>query len=138
MSTLPQRIAAIIVASAAAIGINKLIETLLVEIGPFPEGVDRHDPEEIRALLQAGQMPMAVLALTMGGWWLAGFAGGILTSRIGRSRGTVMALVLIADIFVLIQLVRFPHPAWMWIGGMVGTPLFVLGGAGESVAVPRG
>jgi hypothetical protein len=137
VTSLSQRVLAIVVASAAAIGVNKLIETLIVEVGPFPQGLDRHDPDEVRAVLQAGQMPMAALGLTMGGWWLAGFSGGILASRIGKSRGTAIALAVIADIFVLIQLVRFPHPTWMWIGGIIGTPLFVLGGAGESVAVPR-
>ncbi len=137
MSPAFRRVLSVIAALIVAGGIVMLIETFARQLHPLPPGVDPTDPASLGRALEAGQVPFAALALVMSGWLLAAYVGGTIAWRYSRWG---MATVLFSVIFTLgvySTLQSFPHPTWMWIGGLGGCPLFALGGGNRTLTVPR-
>lgn len=137
MSPLIRRLLAVVVAVLVAGGIVLLIESFAAQIHPLPPGVDPQDAESLGRALEAGQVPFASLALVLSGWLLAAYVGGLVAWRIGKWGPTswIFAAIFTAAVYSTLQ--AFPHPTWMWIGGLGGCPLFALGGGNRTLQVPR-
>jgi hypothetical protein len=137
MSPTLRRLLSVIAALIVAGGIVMLIETFAAQLHPLPPGVDPTDPASLGRALEAGQVPFAALALVMSGWLLAAYVGGVISWRYGRSGAAAVIFAVIFTAAVLSNLLSFPHPTWMWIGGLGGCPLFALGGGNRTLTVPR-
>lgn len=111
------------------------IETISKQVHPCPATVDCTDPESLKRALEAGQIPLIKYGLILAGWLLAGYAGGLAAIRWSAWPPAVWCVAVLFTVTVLRTLSSFPHPEWMWIGGLIGCPLFVLGGGRQAIAV---
>lgn len=134
MSPVFRRVLAIVIACAVAIGIVRLLEELANQV-TMPAGLDPTNLDQVKVALEHGEFPFASLALVFAGWLLAAYAGGRIASRFGRSRGATLVFTAIFTAVIIHDLVLFPRPTWMWIGGILGVPLIALGASGESIVV---
>lgn len=98
------------------------VEFLGVTLFSPPGGLDVTDEAALRAAMDT--MPTSALAFVVLAWTLGAVAGTFTAARITRSLLALVAggLVLAATLF---NLASFPHPAWMWVLGLLG----VAGGA---------
>ena len=137
MSPLVRRVLAVVVAVVVAGGIVMLVEAFAAQLHPLPPGVDPRDRAALERALEAGQVPFAALALVLSGWLLAAYTGGLVAWRIGRWGPASWIFAGIFTVAVFSNLQAFPHPTWMWIGGLGGCPLFALGGGHRTLQVPK-
>ena len=135
MSPTIRRILAVAVSIVVAGGIVLLIEAFAAQIHPLPAGVDPNDAESLGRALEAGQVPFASLALVLSGWLLAAYVGGLLAWRMSRWGPATWIFAVVFTVAVFSNLQAFPHPTWMWIGGLGGCPLFALGGGNRTLQV---
>jgi hypothetical protein len=137
MPLLLRRAGSVALALAVALIIVFAIETISVQVHPLPTNVDPTDPAALKRALEAGQIPIVKLGIVLAGWLLAAYSGGAVAIRWSR---WVPAVWLFAACFTAIvyqSLGSFPHPEWMWIGGLAGCPLFALGGGQQALTVSR-
>lgn len=109
-------VAGLFLAGAIMVG----IESLNASLFPLPAGVDPKDPAELRAALAAapGQAFIGVLV----GWILATLAGGGLAARLAPKspRGHALAVMAALLVGAVVNMMRLPHPMWMWVLGVLG------------------
>ncbi len=132
MSPSFRRIFAVVAGVVVAVVIVMLINHLADALSPQPPGVD------LERAIEEGDLPTVInFALVLGGWLVAAWAGGSVASRTGHERGPLLLYTGLFTAFTVTNLVNAPHPTWMWVGGLLGVPLFCLGAAGESITVRR-
>jgi hypothetical protein len=134
MTSTSQRLLGIIVGSAVAIAIVRMLEELAKQV-TMPPGVDPTNVEQVKAALERGEFPFASLALVLCGWLLAAYAGCRVAMHIGHARIVGLGFTMVFTAVILRDLTLLPHPTWMWIGGALGVPLVALGAAGETITV---
>jgi hypothetical protein len=137
MSLVIRRVVSVIGAAMLAGGIVLLIEMFAVRLHPLPVGVDPGDPASLGRGLEAGQVPFGSMALVLAGWLLAAYVGGLVAWRWSRWGPATWIFAGLFTLAVFSTLRAFPHPTWMWIGGLAGCPLFALGGGNRTLPVPR-
>lgn len=137
MSPAARRIIAILAALIVSGIIVLSIESISSQVHPLPESIDSTDPESIRRALEAGQFPLITMGLMVLGWWLAAYAGGSVAIRTSQSSGVVWLFTVLATVFVWFQLKGLPHPTWLWLAGVLGTPLFALGGGRQNISLRK-
>jgi hypothetical protein len=137
MSPLLRRIGSVALALAVAWIIVFAIETIAAQVHPLPTSVDPTDPDALKRALEAGQIPWVKFGVVLAGWLLAAYSGGAVAIRWSRWVPSVWLFAAFFTVFVYQSLTTFPHPQWMWIGGLAGCPLFALGGGQQPLAVPR-
>ncbi|HQW67664.1 MAG TPA: hypothetical protein PLJ23_11535 [Gemmatimonadales bacterium] len=129
---------ALLLALAVAGCIVFLLETLSQQVMPLPEGIDPLDPVQLKAALEAGELPWLGMGLVLGGWLLGAYAGGRVVMQVARREWVLLVFAGLFTAVVVSTLMAFPHPTWMWLAGplsvLVGTWLGmrlggVLGGA---------
>jgi hypothetical protein len=137
MPPLLRRAGSVALALAVALIIVYAIETISAQVHPLPDGVDPTDPASLKRALEAGQIPIVKLGVVLAGWLLAAYSGGAVAIRWSRWTPAVWLFAACFTIIVYRNLGSFPHPTWMWIGGLAGCPLFALGGGQQALAVSR-
>lgn len=137
MSITARRLIAILAALIVAAIIVFGIEAISASVHPLPASVDPTDPETFKRALEAGQIPLVKLGLIVLGWLLAAYAGGLVAIRWSEWPPAVWIFTALFTIFVWHNLSTFSHPNWMWYGGLIGAPLFALGGGRQSLAMPK-
>jgi len=135
MSSTLRHTLALIGALMVAFVIVYAIEATAAQLTPIPAGIDTSDPAALKAALEAGEVPFPSLFLVLAGWLLAAYVGGMLALRWTGEGATVWSFAVVFTGVVVWTLALLPHPAWMWIGGAAGTPLFALGGGRRRLAV---
>jgi hypothetical protein len=96
------------------------IESINSSLFPLPAGVDPKDPEQLRAALAT--MPGQAFIGVLVGWILAALAGGWLAARLAPKspRGHALAVTAVLLIGAVVNMLKLPHPAWMWVLGVAG------------------
>ncbi len=135
MTPFLRRLVAVIGALVVAIVIVYAVERVAAGLNPLPPGADISDPRVLKQALEAGEVPFLALLLILAGWYLAAYFGGSMAWRWSRLSSGVWLFALIFTGVIFRELALFPHPTWMWIGGLGGVPLFALGGGNRSLAV---
>ena len=125
-------ILAILVAGLLVAG----IETMAARIHPIPGQVDLSDGDAVARALAQGQIPFANLALVLSAWLVGAYAGGLTAWRFTERAGPVWTFALLFTVAVYSNLAAMPHPVWMWWGGLLGAPLFALGGGKRTLSLP--
>ncbi len=133
MSASTRRIVALLIACALASGVVYLMNHLAAGATARPAG----SSESLKAALEAGQIPFNSLLLVLGGWLVAAYIGSTVASRLSGERRPAQLFALLFTIAILATQLEAAHPAWMWIGGLLGVPLIALGAAGQSITVRR-
>lgn len=137
MTSTLRRIGSVGLAVAVALIIVFAIETISAQVHPLPSDIDPTDTESLKRALEAGQIPLVKLGVVLAGWLLAAYSGGATAIRWSRWVPAVWVFAVIFTAIVYRNLTAFPHPEWMWIGGLGGVPLFALGGGQQPLAVSR-
>lgn len=136
MSPMVRRVVAVIAALAAASVVVMMFEYLGSKFFPVV-GVDLTDRAEIENAVRTGLVPMGAMVMVAAGWIVAAVVGATAALRIGREGGGGPTMIF-AALFTLVcgmNLLSFPHPAWMWFAGIVMVPLAaVLAGRDRSAA----
>jgi hypothetical protein len=135
MPPLIRRAGAVALALAVSMIIVFAIELISAQVHPLPPGIDPTDPAALKRALEAGQIPVVKLGLLLAGWLLAAYSGGAVAIRWARWVPAVWLFAAGFTAIIYVNLTAFPHPDWMWIGGLAGCPLFALGGGRQPLSV---
>lgn len=135
MSQSTRHVLALIGAVAFTVIFVHLVGLAVAGIRPAPVGTALDTPEAIKAALEAGEAPVVSLLLLLGGWLVAGYFGGQLTWRWSQESSMVWVYAAVLMVIVFRALVSGNYPTWLWLGGMVGAPLFALGGGHRQISV---
>ncbi|MBL7999824.1 MAG: hypothetical protein JNL32_14455 [Candidatus Kapabacteria bacterium] len=76
-------------------------------------------------------VPLGAMLLVAAGWAVAPLAGGAVAMWLGGEKGTycMWAVAALFAIVVIINLLQFHHPVWMWVVGILApVPAALLGG----------
>lgn len=84
-----------------------------------PPGMDFKDPAQVDAFVAS--MPMAALAMVLGGWCLGAFVGGGVAARLAQTHRIALALSIGALVVfgVAMNAAQVHHPAWVVGGGLL-------------------
>lgn len=99
-----------------------VVESANVFLFPPPPGLDYRDPEALGAY--TATLPFAAFAVVGAAWVLGALAGGALAGRLGGARADVdggIVGLLLATAGVM-NLLAYPHPAWMWAPALLTVP----------------
>jgi hypothetical protein len=97
-----------------------LIEIPGYFIHPPPAGFDMNNPEAVRSHMASA--PLAALAGIGIAWTIGPFLAAWIAAMIAR-RAYLMHAVIVGSVFLVldvINLLSFPHPAWLAVVGIVG------------------
>ena len=106
-----------------------IVESIGHTIWPPPEGIDLSDPESLAILMES--VPFGAMAFVVLGWILGALSGGFTAGRIAKDPGYLPSILVGALLMVvgIVTMFMIPHPAWMWIMGvMVPVPSAWFGG----------
>lgn len=136
MSPMVRRVVAVIAALIAASAVVLLFELIGGKFFPA-DGVDMSDRAQIEDAVRAGTIPMGAMVMVAAGWIVGAVVGATVALRIGREggRGPTMIFAALFTLVCAMNLIAFPHPAWMWFAGIVMVPLAaVLAGRDRSAS----
>jgi hypothetical protein len=93
------------------------IEFVCHSLYPPPAGLDLTNPADQARLMEV--MPATAKALVVLAWFVGALAGAWVANRIAGNSlaGWVIAGLVIAG--GVATMFMFPHPAWMWAGGIL-------------------
>lgn len=123
MSPMVRRVVAVITALVAASAVVMVFEFLGSKLFPAT-GVDTTDRAQIENAMRTGLIPIGAMLMVAAGWVVAAVVGATAALRIGREGGRWPTRIF-AALFTLVcamNLLAFPHPAWMWFVGIVMVP----------------
>lgn len=129
MSQPIRSVLAILAGLAVAVVLVALIEGAGHVLFPLPEGLDPHDAESIRTMMD--RIPLPAIAAVLLAWTVATFAGGWVAARLAKrsplahSFGVFLPLLLTSIGTMMV----IPHPAWMWIGVLTLLPAAMIAAA---------
>ena len=107
---------AIIAGVVAAYVVIILIEISTSRIYPMPAGVGASNVEAMKAWIR--QLPPGAFALVLCGWTLGAFVGGFVSAKVEPASVGGHAILVGAALLVarILNMIRIPHPLWMWVG----------------------
>lgn len=135
MSPSTRRLFALAGAIVFAIVFIHLIGWAEAGLRPAPVGIAVDNPEAIKTALEAGEAPLLSMLLLLGGWFVAGYFGGHLAWNWSRESGTVWLFAVVLAVIVFRELSAGQYPNWVWMAGIVGAPLFALGGGHRQISM---
>jgi hypothetical protein len=99
------------------------VEALGHRIYPVPAGIDLKDPAVLRDLV--AQLPIGTVVSVLVAWIVGSLAGAWVAARLASQlqlgHAAVIGALVLAGAGANMLLI--PHPAWMWVGTLVGVPL---------------
>ena len=106
----------------AAVLVVVLMDAVVGRIYPLAAGTDLGNPESMRQAIAA--LPTGAFLLLVVGWALAAGVGSYIAARLATHDFAIHGLIV--ALFVLIatlsNLVRIPHPVWMWPAAIILIP----------------
>lgn len=135
MSASTRRLLALVGAILCAMVCIHLMGWVEAGLRPAPVGSALENTAALKTALEAGEAPMLSMLLLLGGWFLAGYLGGHLAWRWSQQSGTVWLFAIVLGFIVFRELAAGHYPSWVWGAGIVGTPLFALGGGHRQISV---
>lgn len=122
---------------AAGLGASLLIimlgDEISATVAPLPVGVDPHDAEALRAVMD--QIPVFGFVVLLAALVLGGAGGAWVAARLSRSAHQRNAMIVGALLWAatIVNLLTLPHPVWFavvavlivlpaaWLGGRMAT-----------------
>ncbi|MEO8478202.1 MAG: hypothetical protein ABI542_01110 [Gemmatimonadota bacterium] len=135
MSSTTRRVFALAGAIVFAIVFIHLIGLAEAGLRPAPIGVAIDNPAAIKTALEAGEAPLLSMLLLLGGWFVAGYFGGLLAWKWSHESSTVWLFAIVLAVIVFRELAAGHYPDWVWGAGIIGAPLFALGGGHRQISV---
>ncbi|UNK49300.1 hypothetical protein MNR01_16485 [Lysobacter sp. S4-A87] len=120
-NTMGRTILGMLVGVVVAVAVIMLVEMLGHSAYPPPAGLDITDPANEAAFAAfIAQMPPGAKAMVLLAWLLGTFTGALVGAKIARHQtaaALLVALVVISG--VLGMILKFPHPGWLSVCGLV-------------------
>lgn len=138
MTPATKRIVGLLIACGIAFAMVALIDHIALSSVPLESGGHVASGAELKAAMEAGQLPFNFQLLILGGWLVAAYVGGTVAYRLSGQQGPALLFALIFTLATLRLLVEGSHPVWMWIGGLGGVPLIAMGAARKSITLRTG
>jgi hypothetical protein len=114
------------------VGVTELVG---MSVFPPPVKIDPNNAESLAAAMKV--LPIGALVMVVLAWGLGAFCGAWVSTRISPGRQVIFGYIF-GGLFLLATLVNLmgmPHPAWMWIVGLL--EIFPLAYLGARLATPR-
>lgn len=110
---------AVIVGGMAAIIIVTLFDASSLIFFPLSAGADPNDPASLAA--NSSAIPTGSFIVLIIGWGIASFTGAWIAARIADRSQMVHGLIVAGMLVVtgILNLLAIPHPAWVWIIGIL-------------------
>jgi len=112
-------IGAIVAGVISAFVVITLAELVMSRIYPMPAGATRGNATAMREWIS--QLPAGAFLLVLCGWALGALAGGFVSAKIERPTSVRRAAIIGGALLAasVLNMMRIPHPIWMWIGAIV-------------------
>jgi hypothetical protein len=105
-------IAGVVSGIVAAFLIVLLLELLGHAIYPPPPGINLHDPEALKTIID--QLPLGAIVMVLVAWGVGSFVGAFDAAAIaGRARithGMIVGGIVMS--FAIVTMIVIPHPVW--------------------------
>lgn len=110
-----------LVGAVVAVAVILLVELIGHAAYPPPLGLDITDPANEAAFAAfVAQMPFGAKATVLVAWVLGTFTGALVAAKIARHQTAAALLVALVVISaVLAMILKFPHPTWLAVAGLV-------------------
>ncbi len=97
------------------------VESLSTLLHPLPAGLDPRNVAQMRDYIESGGVPITGLLMVVFAYAVGAFGGAFVASKLAPNRGLMPALVIgqISLVFVIINLITFPHPIWMMLASVL-------------------
>ena len=107
----------------AAVLVVMLMDQVVGRVYPLPPDTDIRNPESLRQAI-AG-LPAGAFVLLCVGWALAAGVGAYVAARLATHARAIHGLIVALFVLVatLANLMRIPHPVWMWPAAIILIPL---------------
>lgn len=110
---------AVIVGGMIAVIIVTLFDASSLIFFPIAAGVDPNDPASLAA--NSSVIPTGSFIVLILGWGIAAFTGAWIAARIADRSQVIHGLFVAGILLVtgILNLFAIPHPAWVWIVGIL-------------------
>jgi len=111
-------IAGVVAGLVAAVVVIGCLEFLGHAIYPPPPGLDRHNPDAIKTIID--QLPLGAIVMVFVAWGtgtlVGSFTAGAIASRAQVVHGLIVGGVIMA--FAVVTMIMIPHPVWFLIASV--------------------
>lgn len=115
-----KRIAGMAAGLVAAVATILLVQLLGHTVYPTAE-IDLRDHDAVAAMIAA--MPLGAMLFVVFAWFAGALAGGAVAAWISGRRWTAWAVGAIVALMGIVNILTYPHPAWMQIAAVVAPAL---------------
>jgi hypothetical protein len=85
-------------------------------LDPLPAGLDIWNREAMSRHMES--MPLRAFAFVALAWFVGALAGAATADKIARRAVAGWVVAILVVIGAVLNLVTYPHPAWMWVAGI--------------------
>lgn len=112
-------VVAILMGLFAGVIVIYLIESISHQIYPMPNGLKIENKQALEEWMNT--LPAGANFLVLVAWLLGSTVGGFVASYMDRANAktSTIGVGIFLLIATLMNLYLIPHPAWMWIGGII-------------------
>ena len=111
-------IAGVVVGLTAAVVVVGALEAVGHTIYPPPPGIDLHDPEALKTIID--QLPVGAIVMVLVAWGagtlIGGFTAGAIAGRAQVIHGLIVGGIVMA--FAAMTMIMIPHPLWFMIASV--------------------
>jgi hypothetical protein len=121
--------AAVVGGLVAAVLVIAGLEAIGHTVYPPPPGIDLHNPESLKTIID--QLPIGAIVMVLVAWGsgtlIGGFTAGTIAGQAHVGHGLVVGGVVMA--FAVLTMVMIPHPLWFMVASSFVVLPPALGGA---------
>lgn len=106
-----------------------IIEMLIHQMYPLPEGIDKGDKETMKQFVAS--LPTGALMGVLLAWASGAFTGGWFAAKVSQVSPMYHSLIVGMGLMVMaiMNMIAIPHPGWFWVPGLlIHLPIAWLGG----------
>jgi hypothetical protein len=108
-------IAGVVSGIFAAFLVVLLLEVLGHAIYPPPPGINLHDPEALKTIID--HLPLGAIAMVLFAWGVGSFVGAfdaaVIAGRARITHGMIVGGIVMS--FAVVTMIMIPHPVWFMI-----------------------
>jgi len=128
----------VIVGVIAAVVVVGVLESVGHTIYPPPPGIDLHNPEALKTIID--QLPLGAIVMVLVAWGAGSLVGGFTAGAVAGRAQVVHGLIVggIQMSFGILTMIMIPHPVWFMIAAVVAViPPAWLGAIGARLLFDR-
>jgi hypothetical protein len=105
-----------VVAAGVVVGVMEFVGH---KIYPPPPGIDLHNPEALKTIID--QLPLGAIVMVLVAWGAGSLVGGFTAGAVAGRAQVVHGLIVggIQMAFGILTMIMIPHPVWFMIAAVV-------------------